>query len=220
MKHLSARELYQLAPAARPRKNANAERLLDTAAWIREAGDQGYLPVFAMQGSSHKDAKRDAADGRHLVVCVKENGEAVALLNSHDRLMRIYAGAGWFINGELLLAQSFPRKRVGGFDIYRLGQFVPPYLLQASSGRKQYKIIEEICSNGYIQGRGLPDPNDVVERLGGHEIVGDAYLAACVVAELRKGNLRQLQGERRIKGIRRPDTYWHLAQAAWKAVAK
>jgi hypothetical protein len=214
--HLTPKELLQLAPGAAPRKNAKKERLLDTSKWVAWAATEGYHPVIAMQGTTHEDAGHDPRDGRHLVVCGAADGHAVALLNSHDRLMRVWVGRGFWLGGELLLASVSPRRRTDESPLHLDIVDLPgAYLFD------RHEVVRKIVDTGYIKGRLKPSWKAVDARLRLPERPQSWLVASDVVRVLSEGNIEpstHKNTRRNVKGIRRPDAYWHLAQAAWRAI--
>lgn len=209
-------DLYKIAPGAKPRRNAAKERLLDTTAWIEKAAEDGFFPVFAMQGSVHSDAEHDPKDGRHLVVVADKDGRARSLLNSHDRLMRVWTGAGYWCEGELLLSHVVPVQRWKGVAFAEDVKAEPWPPVRGDMARK---IAEYVAKNGYIAGRGRPSAAALLATVDkGADVV---LFVSQIVAAARRGNLEPSTAKntrRNVKGVRRPDAYQHLALAAWKAM--
>lgn len=229
MDTLTRKQLIELAPGAAPRKNAAKERLIDTSAWLDNVAEAGFEPVMAMQGSTHEDAERDPKNGRHLVVAANSQGVAVTLLNSHDRLMRVWSGAGHWWEGELLLADVSPIQRWKFCDVKWVPGVMTDVLKDAmdrlfaktATSATEDHMAEAIAKEGYLGGRGRPSWRDLQDasRSGAvfRRSVGQAAFA--MVAAGRLGNLAPATKKqaRRIKGIRRPDAYQHLALAAYRA---
>ncbi len=226
MKYLTRKEVISLAPGATPRRNAAKERLLCTDIWLTLAEQNGFKPVFALQGTSHEDAGTDPKDGRHLIVAANDRGHAISLLNSHDKLQRTWGGIGLW-GGDLLLADVAPLQRwkwqmplLHNPDLERIHQQMSN-LCRKTEGPI---LAAEISKYGYIGGRGRPHPADLWVKASEGLGVSDTLHTACaIVAACRRGNLApstHAKTRRRIKGIRRPDALQYLALAAYAAAMK
>lgn len=223
MDTLTRKQLHGLAPGSAPRKNATKERLLDTEQWLADLAKYHFHPVFAMQGSSHKDGA-DPKDGRHLVVASDAAGRAYTLLNSHDRLMRCWAGMGLWNGKDVLIGKVVPVRRwtfsIGAteFDIdveSDRGQML------LTAGLRLEQAVR-LSKDGY-EGRGRPLPKALAEAVTSTLTVGKASAldtAFALVGAARKGNLAPSANapmRRNVKGIRRPDAYQRLSLAAYRA---
>lgn len=235
MDYLTQKQLLELAPGAASRTVEERKYLIDTQEWadsyLRGASGRDFRPVFAMQGASHEDAGHDPSIGRHLVVLAHDSGAAWSLLNSHDRLMRCWLGAGYWVDGELLLAAVHPLSRRSWkqdtFEI-ELPDIGAQLRAMEKSLRKGHslELASRIAKEGYIRGRGRPsaqalhDAAPIWQSDTRHDYL---HTAASLVAAARKGNLApstNAKTRRNVKGIRRPDAYQHLALAAWKAAVE
>lgn len=233
MKYLTRQEVAKSAPGAARRKNAARERLLDTQEWLDELEKSGFRPAFAMQGSTHDDAGHAPRDGRHIVVAEK-GGVAYALLNSHDRLMRVWGGVGVFGRDELMLHSVAPlqrwrwRQNWESFATSKLEAEIEEAVRTNSVVLKPdltplfiERTAREIAREGYIQDRGRPSAralSDIAQKQ--NKDWTPLLVGLTIVGLCRAGNIPPSTHQttrRNVKGIRRPDAYWHLAQAAWKA---
>ncbi len=116
MNYLTPSALREFAPAAH-RQPQSDDKLINTGAFLRHIGTLGYKPVFAAQGTPHKDSDTELKS-RHLVVAAKDNGQCLAILNSHTVWRRAWLGAGThFGNGPgFLLGAVVPLPRWKGYD--------------------------------------------------------------------------------------------------------
>jgi hypothetical protein len=228
MDTLPRKKLYDLAPAAAPRRNPDKERLIDTTVWLDAVARKGFKPVFAMQSPTHQDAEQDPRDARHMVVVAREDGLAYTLLNSHDRLMRVWAGIGLWDGEEVLVRVTKPVQRWKGVsrEQWSLASAAGELEKEASRLRKvsasdAAALASRIASDGYIKGRGRPSTRALIEaaQLSAKKVsVLDAAFA--LVGAARRGNLEPSSAKkerRNVKGIRRPDAYHLLSLVAYKA---
>lgn len=228
MDTLPRKKLYDLAPAAAPRRNPDKERLIDTALWLDAVSRQGFKPVFAMQSPTHQDAEQDPRDARHMVVAARDDGLAYTLLNSHDRLMRVWAGIGLWDGEEVLLRATKPVQRWKGVnkEQWSLSTVAAELEKEANRLRKvaasdAAALASKIAVDGYIKGRGRPSTRALLEaaQLSARKVsLLDAAFA--LVGAARRGNLEPSSAKkerRNVKGIRRPDAYQLLSQVAYRA---
>ena len=224
MDTLTRKQLIELAPGAAARDDHN--RLLDTTKWLDTVAKYHFEPVFAMQGKTHDDSERDRKDGRHLVVAARKDGLAYALLNSHDRLMRISVGLGLWNGEDLLLAASRPLRRWKWLEDWTSLEF--PDVERERDDRLVRtasipKMAAAVAKGGYLGGRGRPSPASLIdavgEQFGPKTAVSAMNAAFCMVGAARRGNLEPAtkKQSRNVKGIRRPDAYQFLCLAAYKS---
>lgn len=119
MQYLTPSILRSNAPAAQ-RLPQSDDKLLNTAAFLKHIGGMGYKPVFATQGTPHVDSD-SALKSRHLVVAAKDNGQCLAILNSHTVWRRAWLGAGYSWGDPadealFLLGAIVPLARWRGYD--------------------------------------------------------------------------------------------------------
>lgn len=231
MEPMTLAQVVKAAPGAAHRRDAKKERLLDTYDFLTSLGPR-YRPVMAMQGTAHSDGKVSPADGRHLVVASRDDGICIALLNSHDRLQRVWVGMGLWNGEELLLGPTISVQRWRGVD-EALSQFVND---DAEKGLKagranlskrakevvgipySHRLAAYVSFHGYPKNRsGAPSHEGLVNSAEDSSADGIGGLppldvAFALVKAARVGNLYRPEG-RNVKGIRSPDAYWHLVQA-------
>ncbi len=119
MNYLTPSALKTLAPATQKLLKAD-QSLVDTSAFLRHMARLGYKPVFATQGTPHTDADTETT-GRHLVVVGDDEGNAIALLNSHTIYRRAWMGAGFYWRADaeepaFVLGAVIPLPRWRGFE--------------------------------------------------------------------------------------------------------
>lgn len=233
MEYLTPRQLQKLAPGTARRPNAKKEKLLCTVDFLDGIKAQ-YRPVFAMQGTTHRDSGGDARDGRHLVVASRDDGIALALLNSHCKLLRVWIGMGLWNGEDLLLAPQFclPVQRWKGvnrqFEQFTNEDAVPTLhesareLQDATANTERMEAMSRhVAKAGYIKGRGRPNPTALANE---HAVLTSSALnfSFALVKAARLGNLAPhiKADHRNVKGVRRPDAYWHLAKAAYVGALK
>lgn len=93
MQYLTPSVLHKNAPATQ-RLPQSDDKLINTGAFLRHVGGMGYKPVYAAQGTPHVDSDT-ALKSRHLVVAAKDDGQSIAILNSHTVWRRAWLGAGY-----------------------------------------------------------------------------------------------------------------------------
>jgi hypothetical protein len=222
---LQRKTLYELAAAASPVKDASKERLLDTTAWLDAVSRQGFRPVLAMQSPTHQDAGHDPTEARHLVVAAREDGVAYTLLNSHDRLMRVWAGLGVWDGEDVLIRSIRPVQRWRGVDKSQWGleAFVRDLERDVTVMQKAKisapALAERIAKEGYVAGRGRPSVRGLLAAASCDDLSA-LQCAFSLLAAARVGNLEPSTAKnqrRNVKGVRRPDMYQHMAMAAYKA---
>lgn len=119
MNYLTPSALREFAPAAQ-RLPQSDDKLINTGRFLRHIDGLGYKPVFAAQGTPHKDSDTELKS-RHLVVAAKANGECLAILNSHTIWRRAWLGAGFWYGGagpgaHFLLGAVVPLPRWKGYE--------------------------------------------------------------------------------------------------------
>lgn len=232
---LTLKDIARIAPGAARRANATKDHLLCTHAFLEGVSAQ-YKPVFAMQGTTHGDSSTVPRDGRHLVVASRPDGVALALLNSHCKLLRVWIGMGLWNGEDLLLNPSLclPVQRWRGVD-KQLEKFVNEKAIETvldvktrrdADTRAVPNFLSKLCGHvsrhGYISGRGKPSPAALL-NVADLWLPNSGMLAAAfaVVKSVRQGNIPVSgAGRRNVKGIRRPDAYWHLAKSAYEGRLK
>jgi hypothetical protein len=223
MTYLSNADLLAAAPATAPRADAAENKLLDTAEWLAdEYRDHGRRPVFAIQGSSHGDAKRARAeDGRHLVVAVAPGiRPASFLLNSHTKDRRSRVAVGFWDGESFLIAASLPVQRWKGYSeqmrrmgtsLYRADTAV--LYARLSDWRPQSATVKEfldrVLPRIYRKGQNRPSTAFLLGVLGG------SMMDVChgLMARIMAGNMPSAKrGRRNVKGMQRPDALLHAAE--------
>lgn len=225
MSILPRKTLYEFAPAAAPRKDAATARLLDTTMWLDAVARQGFRPVLAMQSPTHQDADQDPRSARHFVVAAREDGVAYTLLNSHDRLMRVWAGLGFYNGEDVLVRMARPVQRWRGVDRtqWTLEGSIRDLLLEVGTMRKAKinaaVLADRVTKEGYIGGRGRPSVRGLLAAA--HcDSMSALDCAFSLLAAARVGNLEPSTAKnqrRNVKGIRRPDAYQNMALVCYKA---
>lgn len=121
MNYLTPSALREFAPAAQ-RLPQSDDNLINTGRFLRHIDGLGYKPVFAAQGTPHKDSDTELKS-RHLVVAAKPSGECLAILNSHTIWRRAWMGAGFWYGAAdaepkswFLLGAVVPLPRWKGYE--------------------------------------------------------------------------------------------------------
>lgn len=221
MTYLTTTELLAAAPAAAPRADAAENKLLDTAQWLADEHRYSRWAVYAIQGSSHGDAKRARPeDGRHLVVTVGDGAEARVLLNSHTKDRRAYVATGFWNGESVLIAASLPVQRWKGVagQMTRLGAWdfegnLRVLRARLSDWNPQTATIKEfldrVLPRIYRKGQNRPSGAFLTETLGG------SMTDVChgLMARILAGNMPSAKrGRRNVKGMNRPDAIFHAAE--------
>jgi len=229
LEFLSYPRLVKLAPGASKRPNAARHHLLDSQDFLSQVGELGFAPVWGLQGSTHEDSDWQPTEGRHLIIAAKgREGDAYApafaLINSHCKLLRVYAGSGLWDGEDFLLAKALPIQRWKGAErqIEALNASWDKVLkpTESPSARPQTRLAmaQAVAKGGYLE-RNRPSAVALMEAAadGRH---GDTRVdwAFALVRAARKGNVAPAnKAHRFVKGIRRPDAYWNIARAAYEA---
>lgn len=221
MTYLSNADLLAAAPATAPRADAAENKLLDTAQWLANQNRYGWRPVYAIQGSSHGDAKRARPeDGRHLVVVTGLAETACILLNSHTKDRRSRLAVGYWNGESLLIAASLPIQRWKGYSeqTTRLGAedfhgTLRVMRARLSDWRPQTATVKEFLDRVlpliYKKGQNRPSGAFLAEALGG------TMMDVChgLMARILAGNIPSAKrGRRNVKGMQRPDAIFHAAE--------
>ena len=223
MENISIHRVTADAPAAAPRRSAEAEGLVDTAKFLRHVRERfGMVPVLAIQGSPHIDAGENAPPeaGRHLVVAATPGGTAVVLLNSHSKDRRAHLGFGAARDGLALIGPSAPIQRWKGYEdeikaLYadpeagaQLDMAVGALLRMKATPGQQMSLARAMSRGGYLASvEARPKPESLVEGFVGSSMLD---LGFHVLGRMRSGNLESsVRGGRRIKRVRRPDGLFH-----------
>lgn len=221
MTYLSNADLLAAAPATAPRADAAENKLLDTAQWLANASRYGWRPVYAIQGSSHGDAKRARPeDGRHLVVVAGLAATACVLLNSHTKDRRSRLAVGYWNGESLLIAASLPIQRWKGYSeqTTRLGAedfhgTLRVMCARLSDWRPQTATVREfldrVLPRIYKKGQNRPSGAFLAEALGG------TMMDVCygLMARILAGNIPSAKrGRRNVKGMQRPDAIFGAAE--------
>lgn len=229
MEFLTYPKLVKLAPGASKRPNAARHHLLDTQDFLTQIAALGFEPVWGLQGSTHEDSAWQPTEGRHLVIAARGKAQdryarAFALINSHCKLLRVWVGIGLWDGEDFLLARALPVQRWKGCEaqVAALSGSWDKVLKPAESpsARPQTRLAmaQAVARGGYLE-RNRPSPAALMEAAadGRH---GDSRLdwAFALVRAARRGNIAPANSKNRyVKGIRRPDAYWRIAQAAYEA---
>ena len=123
MNYLTPSELRNFAPAAQ-RLPQSDDNLINTGRFLRHIDGLGYKPVYAAQGTPHKDSDTELKS-RHLVVAAKSHGDCLAILNSHTVWRRAWMGVGFWYGSasepsapgaHFLLGAVVPLPRWKGYE--------------------------------------------------------------------------------------------------------
>ena len=215
MEYLSPTALHRAAPASAPRRDADKGRLIDTTAFLNHLAHRYRArPVYALQGSGHSDAETARTrNGRHLVVAASTAGLAFSLLNSHTKDRRAQIGFGLTDGDAFLLGPAVFVKRWLGAE-EPISEMVLRYdqTMFALQGRlldwhptraALQTMAATIAKTGYLNRDAYPTADALLADVDLH---GSALSSAfAIFKRMRDGRLDARRGERRVKGIGRPD---------------
>jgi hypothetical protein len=226
MSYLTPTILREKAPAAQKLPKSE-DALVDTSAFLRHIGQDGYRPVYAAQGKAHADV--DAPEkGRHFIVAATADGEAYAILNSHTVYRRAWLAAGYCSgDGVFLLGAVVPLPRWRGFSgpLQELGAYKDD-LKKARNALTAWNpdahgyrwLAKRIASTAYLQGH-KPASAKSLTIDGG--LNGFASLRETMERLLRGGleptPRKGFPMPRKVKPIRGPDALMQASNAVFRA---